>query len=175
MRLATVLLALALTACVTREPSPQEIRSKRFETLPDKAVVYLYRDRIDFVDNPASFTLDGAHQGATYRGTYFRLELAPGRHQLAGFAQDQAGPIRRHLRDLCRRRGRARAGPVLHHKRLAENFRQSFCYRARDNIRATAGDVADNDPHAPGRIVLRGRNWRAQQHCKGQQTPGERF
>lgn len=88
MRLATVLLALALTACVTREPSPQEIRSKRFETLPDKAVVYLYRDRIDFMDNPASFTLDGAHQGATYRGTYFRLELAPGRHQLAGFAGD---------------------------------------------------------------------------------------
>ena len=88
MRLATVLLALALTACMTREPSPQEIRSKRFETLPDKAVVYLYRDRIDFVDNPASFTLDGAHQGATYRGTYFRLELAPGRHQLAGFAGD---------------------------------------------------------------------------------------
>ena len=88
MRFATVLLMLALAACVTREPSPQEIRSKRFETLPDKAVVYLYRDRIDFSDNPASFTLDGAHQGATYRGTYFRLEMAPGKHRIAGFAAD---------------------------------------------------------------------------------------
>jgi hypothetical protein len=79
---------LALAGCVTREPSPQEIKSKRFDAVPDKAVIYLYRDRVDFVDSPASFTLDTQHQGASYRGTYFRFELAPGRHRLAGFAAD---------------------------------------------------------------------------------------
>ncbi len=81
-------LALALSGCVTREPTPQDLQAKRFEALPEKAVVYLYRDRLDFSNNAVGFTLDGQHQGATYRGTYFRIELAPGRHRLAGFAGD---------------------------------------------------------------------------------------
>ncbi len=82
------LLGLGLAGCVTREPSLQEIKSKRFETVADKAVVYLYRDRPDFIDAAVSFTLDGQHQGASYRGTYYRFELAPGRHRIAGFAGD---------------------------------------------------------------------------------------
>jgi hypothetical protein len=82
------LLALALTACVTREPSPQEIKSKYFEVVADKAVIYIYRDRADFSDNPASFNLDSQNQGANYRGTYFRLEVAPGRHRLDGYGGD---------------------------------------------------------------------------------------
>lgn len=77
-----------LASCVTREPSPREIESKRFHAVADKAIIYLYRDRVDFVDQPASFTLDAQHQGASYRGTYFRFEVAPGRHRLAGFAGD---------------------------------------------------------------------------------------
>jgi hypothetical protein len=81
-------LALALAGCVTREPTPQDLKAKRFEIVADKAVVYLYRERTDFADNPASFMLDDQHQGASYRGTYFRFELAPGRHRLTGFAAD---------------------------------------------------------------------------------------
>jgi hypothetical protein len=82
------LLTSALTGCVTRQPLPQEIQSKRFETIADKAVVYLYRDRPDFADVVAGFTLDGDYRGASYRGTYYRIELAPGRHRIAGFAGD---------------------------------------------------------------------------------------
>jgi hypothetical protein len=82
------LLTLGVAGCITREPSPREIESKRFEPVADKAVVYLYRDRVDFIENTVSFTLDLQHQGASYRGTYFRFELAPGRHRLAGFAGD---------------------------------------------------------------------------------------
>lgn len=81
-------LLLLLAACATREPGPEELRSKRFEAIPDKAVVYLYRDRPDFVNNPAGLTLDGQSLGSTYPGTYYRLELAPGRHRIAGFAGD---------------------------------------------------------------------------------------
>ena len=87
-RIIIAVLALALAACAAREPTPQDVRAKRFETLPDKAVVYLFRERLDFTDHPASFVLDGAQQGTTYRGTYFRLELAPGSHRLAGYAGD---------------------------------------------------------------------------------------
>ena len=83
-----VVLACCLAACITREPSPQEVRSKQFEAVAGMSVVYLYRDRVDFTSSPASFTLDEQHQGATYRGTYFRLEMAPGKHRIAGFAAD---------------------------------------------------------------------------------------
>jgi len=82
------LLLLVLAGCATREPSPEELRSKRFEAIPDKAVVYLYRDRLDFTNAPASLTLDGQPLGSTYQGTFFRLELAPGQHRIAGFAGD---------------------------------------------------------------------------------------
>ncbi len=85
---AVFLLLLVFSACATREPSPEELRSKRFEAIPDKAVVYLYRDQLDFVNNPASLVLDGQPLGSTYPGTYYRLELAPGRHRIAGFAGD---------------------------------------------------------------------------------------
>jgi hypothetical protein len=85
---AVVILLLLLAACATREPSPQELQSKRFETKPDQAVVYLYRDRPDFSRVVASLTLDGQGLGSLYPGTYFRLELAPGRHRVAGFAGD---------------------------------------------------------------------------------------
>jgi hypothetical protein len=32
--------------------------------------------------------LDGQQQGTTYVGTYYRLEIPPGRHRIAGFAGD---------------------------------------------------------------------------------------
>jgi Protein of unknown function (DUF2846) len=54
----------------------------------DKAVIYLYRDRVDFTDGAPGVMLDGQLQGATYRGTYFRFEVAPGRHRLEGYAGD---------------------------------------------------------------------------------------
>ena len=80
-------LVVALAACATREPSPQ-LQSKKFETKPDQAVVYLYRDRPDFSRVVASLTLDGQGLGSLYPGTYFRLEIAPGTHRFAGFAGD---------------------------------------------------------------------------------------
>ncbi len=85
---AIFLLLLLLAGCATREPGPQELQSKRFETTPGKAVVYLFRDRLDFSRAPVSLMLDGQGLGGTYAGTYYRLELAPGRHRVAGFADD---------------------------------------------------------------------------------------
>jgi hypothetical protein len=82
------LLAGALAGCVTREPTPQEIRSKNFEAVAGRAVVYLYRDRPDFVDAAVGIMLDDEYRGTSYRGTFHRFELAPGRHRLSGYAGD---------------------------------------------------------------------------------------
>ena len=82
------LLVLALSGCVTREPTPQDLEAKRFIALPDKAVVYLFRDRVDLSDSPTVVMLDDQMQGSSYRGTYFRFELEPGRHRFAGYAGD---------------------------------------------------------------------------------------
>ena len=64
------------------------MQAKRFETVADKAVVYLYRDRVDFTDGAPGVMLDGQLQGSTYRGTYFRFVVAPGRHRLEGYTTD---------------------------------------------------------------------------------------
>ena len=79
---------LALHACAPLPPSPADLKAKRFEPVPDKGVIYLFRSEPDFIDDGAPVTVDGNLQGTTYPGTYLRLELAPGRHRISGFAGD---------------------------------------------------------------------------------------
>ena len=83
-----VICALLLAACATREPSPAELDARQFKTVAGKAVVYVYRDRLDALDNQAVIMLDEQMQGASYRGSFFRFELSPGRHRLDGYAGD---------------------------------------------------------------------------------------
>lgn len=87
-----LVVAVVLAGCAQLPPSPQNIQAKKFESVPDKAVIYLARDIPDFDDRPATLTLDGAATITTYPGTYFRWEVAPGVHRIAGFAGD-AGVI----------------------------------------------------------------------------------
>jgi hypothetical protein len=55
---------------------------------PGKAVIYIVRTRPDMSYLATPLALDDRMIGATYAGTYFRLEVAPGRHRIAGYAQD---------------------------------------------------------------------------------------
>ncbi len=66
MLFSALFLAMLVAGCAARPPSPQDLQAKRFETLPDKSVVYLYRDASDFSNNPATFIVDAQQQGATY-------------------------------------------------------------------------------------------------------------
>ncbi|MGZ8202245.1 MAG: hypothetical protein ACXWUH_09760 [Burkholderiales bacterium] len=83
-----LILGLALAACAQLPPSPQEIEAKRFESVPGKAVIYVVRDEPDFTDDGATLMLDDQMMGTTYPGTFFRWVVAPGRHQIRGFAGD---------------------------------------------------------------------------------------
>lgn len=88
LRIGSLALFALLTACVQLPPTPQDIQAKRFESAPGKAVVYLVRTNPDLGDVPATVMLNYDMMGATYMGTYFRWELPPGRHRIAGYASD---------------------------------------------------------------------------------------
>ncbi len=86
------LLVLVLAGCGQLPPTPQDVEAKRFEPVAGKGVIYLVRDLPDISREAASVMLDDNLMGTTYPGTYFRWVVAPGRHQIRGFAGD-AGSI----------------------------------------------------------------------------------
>jgi hypothetical protein len=75
-------------ACTQLPPSRADLQAKQFEVLPDRAVIYILRDAPDFSQDGASLLLDGTMTITTYPGTYYRWEVAPGTHRIAGFAAD---------------------------------------------------------------------------------------
>jgi hypothetical protein len=79
--------AVMLAGCAPMSTAPQ-YSGPTIQGTPGKAVVYLVRTRPDLSYLTATVKVDDEIIGATYAGTYFRLELAPGRHRLSGYAQD---------------------------------------------------------------------------------------
>lgn len=84
-----LLIALLLLAgCVAPlPPMPEDAVAKRFEPLPDKAVIYLVRPGVD-PSWVAPVVLDDQMIGSTYRGNYMRIEVPAGAHLLRGMAGD---------------------------------------------------------------------------------------
>lgn len=87
-----LVLAVLLAGCAQLPPTPQDIQAKKFEPVPDKAVIYLVRDYPDFSDAAGTLWLGDAATITTYPGTYFRWEVKPGEHRIAGFGAD-AGAV----------------------------------------------------------------------------------
>jgi hypothetical protein len=88
-----LILALALVGCAPLPPSPQDIEAKRFEQVPGKAVIYLFRPEYDITREVATVMLDDQMMGSTYPGTYFRWVVEPGRHQIRGYAGDNGSIV----------------------------------------------------------------------------------
>jgi hypothetical protein len=78
-----LLLALLLTACVQMPPSPADMQAKRFEPVPDKAVLYVVRPPLDS-DHPGVLVVDTGEYISTMPGTYNRIELKPGMRVIEG-------------------------------------------------------------------------------------------
>ena len=80
-----LLIALLLAGCVQLPPTPEDIQAKTFQSLPDKAVIYVVRAPMDSFEM-SGLSLDDGAPIMTHRGTYYRWEVAPGLHRVAGFA-----------------------------------------------------------------------------------------
>ena len=79
-----VLALVTLAACAPMAPQV----TPTVQGAPGKAVIYVVRTRPDASYLTAPITLDGEQLGATFAGTYMRLEVAPGAHRLAGYGAD---------------------------------------------------------------------------------------
>jgi hypothetical protein len=87
--LSAVLLAAALAAgCAQLPPTPQDIQAKKFETLPDKAVIYVVRNSPDMGPWHGTLWLGDNITITTFPGTYFRWEVPPGTHRITGVGYD---------------------------------------------------------------------------------------
>jgi hypothetical protein len=75
---------LLLAGCAQLPQSPEDIQAKKFESMPDKSVIYVARMRVDSPEG-RTLTLDERSTITTYAGTYYRWEVAPGTHRVAGF------------------------------------------------------------------------------------------
>lgn len=86
----SVLIAvLILSACTSMSPPRSSTAAApQIESAPGKAVIYIVRTRPDMSYLAAPLALDDRMIGATYAGTYLRLEVPPGRHRITGYAQD---------------------------------------------------------------------------------------
>jgi len=80
-----LLSALLLAGCAQLPPTPQDIQAKTFTSVPDKAVIYIVRTPMDSYE-ASGLSLDDGAPITTHPGTYYRWEVTPGRHRVAGFA-----------------------------------------------------------------------------------------
>lgn len=80
-----ILLVLLIAGCAQLPPTPQDIQAKKFEPVADMAVIYIVRTPMDSHEAGAALLDDNA-QVTTYSGTYYRWEVAPGLHRIAGYA-----------------------------------------------------------------------------------------
>jgi hypothetical protein len=75
--------ALLLAGCVQIPPSAEDIQAKRFEPVPDKAVIYVVRAPIDSFE-VSGLAIDDGQQITTQRNSYYRFEVAPGTRRVSG-------------------------------------------------------------------------------------------
>lgn len=78
-----VVSALLLAGCVQLPPTPQDIQAKRFEAVPDRSVIYIVRTPVDSFE-ASPLALDDRAQIQLWAGTYYRWEVPPGTHRIAG-------------------------------------------------------------------------------------------
>ena len=79
---------LALAGCAGLAPQSKDTEAKRFEPVPDKAVIYLVRGEPLYSDRPVPIWLGNSIMITTFPDTFFRWEVPPGVHRISGHDTD---------------------------------------------------------------------------------------
>jgi len=82
-----LLILLALAGCQQLPLTPQDLQARKFEPVPDRAVIYLVRDTADVSDAETPVQL-GDKRVYTNPGTYYRWVVPAGKHTMTGFGAD---------------------------------------------------------------------------------------
>lgn len=89
LRILLIAFIAMIAGCAPLPPTPQDIQAKKFESVPDKAVVYIVRSTLDSV-LPDTIWLDDYAIITTHPKTYYRWEVSSGTHRITGFAHSNA-------------------------------------------------------------------------------------
>lgn len=81
-----ILVALLLAGCAQLPPTAVDIQGKKFESVPDKSIIYVVRTPMDS-NEVSGLSLDDRGQITTYNRTYYRWEVPPGTHRVAGIGR----------------------------------------------------------------------------------------
>jgi uncharacterized protein DUF2846 len=84
-----LVVTLLLAGCIEYPPIAEDIQAKRFEPVPDKAVIYIVRDHVG-TDLDLTLRLGDSGMINTYTGRYYRWEVAPGTHHITGTMESTA-------------------------------------------------------------------------------------
>lgn len=97
---ACLLIAVGGCASVPEAAPERDAGAKQFETRPGAATLYVFRN--DFPSTlrqeDSVLYVDDRLIGATLPGTFFRIDLLPGTHQLHGYGYDR-GSLKIRARD----------------------------------------------------------------------------
>lgn len=83
-----ILAVLASLAACAPFPPAAETQAVRIEGTPGMAVIYLVRTRPDVSYLTAQVVVDDKIMGATFAGTYMRIEVPAGRRHISGYGHD---------------------------------------------------------------------------------------
>jgi len=88
---AALLLVTAGCASTPQASAERDADAKRFYTHPNAGTIYVYRsqfNRFEQLDDDSTLYVDDRLIGNTIPGTYFRVDVVPGRHMLHGVGRD---------------------------------------------------------------------------------------
>ncbi len=88
--LALILPFVLLAGCAStpQATGERDAEAKQFASHPATAAIYVYRDDWDALNGDSVLYVGNRLIGATLPGTYFRIDVPPGRHLLRGFGFD---------------------------------------------------------------------------------------
>lgn len=83
-----ILLALAGCASTPQASSERDAEARQYASHPGSSTIYVYRPDLGASESDTVLWLDGKLIGATLPRTFFRVNVEPGKHMLAGMGYD---------------------------------------------------------------------------------------